>query len=366
MRLKTMKKIIFSMMMLGCLVGLAACSSDDTENPYAVERAIKVVQSDVLFPVTASTGSVTVEAAHGITKVVNNADWISYTVDGNTVNVSVEQNNRFTGRTSRLSIYSGEDSTYVVVQQQGIDFILSAGSEILSDDEAREYAFYMHSNMPVEIVSTDDWFTATIDGDSLRFSLTANETAKFRHGSCVYQVGEIQGEIKVTQRDFEKDVLGNYKLIYTSSSNWVYTPVTLERNGDGFQLRFTGSSYASRGIILPVKLNENALTMTIQNLQSIEGTYTKSDVNYYLYARTLYTNGSSVYSNKTETPYILGKFNENEDGTFTWDYSIQEVSSSYTYYALRICYGTKPSGPDAYNAHVGNYVTFIDMYLEKE
>lgn len=360
-----MKKIFSFIILAACLAAFTACSDDSISNPYAVEKAIKVVKADVLFPVTASTGSVTVEAANGITKVVNTADWIAYSIDGNTITVSVTENTKFTGRNSRLSIYSGSDSTYVVVQQEGIDFIMSAGSEITTNDDAQKLAYYMHSNMPFEITGTDDWFTAVLDGDSIRIDLTANETGKFRHGTLKYKVGPIEGEILVTQKDFDKDVLGDYKIVYVSSNKWVYTTGTLERTeAGGFQMRFTASSYANRGIILPVTLSEGSLTTEISNCVEVQGTYTKDDVDYSLIGYTMYQKGTSIYRNKSVTYSMIGKFNENEDGTFTWDFDLSDATktaSGGTYYGLRIAYTT-----GGYEGNVGSYVTFASMYWEKE
>ena len=358
-----MKKILSIIIAIGCMTAFFACSDDDISNPYAVEKAIKVVKSDVLFPARASEGSVTVEAKNGITKVVNNASWVTYTVNGSTVNVSVSQNDLFQGRTSRLSIYSGEDSTYVVIQQDGIDFVLSAGSEIITNDDAQNLSFFMRHNMPVEILQAEDWFTVSVEGDSLYISTQPNNTGKYRHGYLKYQIGPIIDSLMVTQKDFEKDVLGDYRIVYYSSSKWVYTTGTLERTDNGgFQLRFTGSTYAQRGIILPVELNENALTVTIPNLTEMSGTYTNNGVDYSLIGLTTYTNGSSIYRSSNASYGLEGKFSENEDGTFTWDFDINDAfnRNTYSYYGFRIGYTT-----GGYSGYGGSYVLFAYMYWEK-
>ena len=111
-------------MLLTTLFVVVACS-DDTENPYVVESQVQVVKANVLFGAKGGEGSVEVTAP-GVISATLNSSWAVATVEGKIVKVVAQPNESGNGRSAKLTIKSGKDSTQLTVQQTGLVFSLQA------------------------------------------------------------------------------------------------------------------------------------------------------------------------------------------------------------------------------------------------
>ena len=121
--------------MLG-LLSFVSCSNEVLDNPYAKVSSISIDNVSVLFQAAPSTGFVKVTAPKGITKVVSEQSWCTPTVNGSEVSVQVEGNSNVLGRSSLLTIYSGDDYAQVTVQQMGLIFALDVRAIVSSNDNA--------------------------------------------------------------------------------------------------------------------------------------------------------------------------------------------------------------------------------------
>lgn len=358
------KKLLYSVILVAGLSFLAACSKDDSVYEHH-DSVVKIVESNVIFDANANTGTVLYEAP-GAAEAIISSDWVTASVSGNTVTVNVTANPYSEGRTAKLTLKYGADVTYVTVQQTGARFSYSFDPIIVCGDTASTRVYPIKLAGEAKIWSKADWLSATASTTELKVNVAKNDTGKRRGAWLYFKVGADMDSLYVDQYDFDKTVLGDYYLAYynSSSKKWVSTGAALEKTDAGkYQLRFTSSSYANMGVVLPVECDPLKFTMTIWNLTDMEGKYTKNNVDYVFNALTLYTNGSSVYRSSNAGFAIVGSFNNNDDGTQTWDFDFNDVldKTQYEYYALRFIYGT-----GGYNGSVGNYVTFIGMYLLKK
>lgn len=295
--------------------------------------------------------------------VSGDVDWANFTiVDGNKLHIDFEVNAEENARSTELTLSDGEATTAISIEQGGLYFIVNEGENILTDDNATTLTVPINTVDGIEYsvaASTVDWATFSIVNGALRVVLQANSSGAPRFTKAVITyAGTLQKEVSVGQYEFQ-DALGDYKMIYTSSGSLVYTPITLEKNGDNYQIRFNSSSLSAMGAILPVTCDEEKYTITIGNCTAMEGTYTKSGTDYQLMAMVNYTNGSSVYRNRSTDILLVGKFDpENAEWNFEFDPNNIVNHSSYSYYAFRIAYTT-----GGYDGYKGAYTTFA--YMEK-
>ena len=249
--------------------------SDDPSNPYAGEKTMTITSADVEFSPLGGTGTVVVNAPNGITGVESAASWATASVSGNTITVNVAENPRVEGRSARLIIKSQSESIYVVIQQNGVDFIFDALPQINADRDGETFNFLTKSNVPFTVESDVDWITTIVELGTVKVVVAKNETYKERSGNIICKAGgttkttTIKQAAQISPADKMK---GDYYLWYYASSTWNSIDFTLEQIEDeNWQIRFTEGEYAEKGIIIPVKVDIEAGKMTIQNLMTIQG-----------------------------------------------------------------------------------------------
>jgi hypothetical protein len=285
-----MKKIFGILGLVLSIFVFAACSDDDTTNPYAEISTISVDSSSVLFQAAPSTGVIKVKATNGITKVVSEQSWCTATINGSQIDIAVAQNNNLMGRSSQVTIYSGEDYTKVTVQQMGIVFALEAGTSIKVNDNAHALKYYMKHNTDVTLSSSADWFTVSGSADSLKVNMTANNTGHMRTGYVYYVAGTTKDSVKVVQYDFDKDIAGDYYLLFTqsaSSTSYQYFAATVSA---------TSITLPDVGLTIPSTFDDANISIDITCGQYC-GPYSK----YYVYDAFMLAGGywTAYYANTT-------------------------------------------------------------------
>ena len=246
---------------LGLMLGLfvfVACSSDDIENPYAQVSSISIDSCSVLFQAAPGTGYVALAAPNGITKVVSEQPWCTATINGTMVSVQVEENSGMLGRSSVLTIYSGNDYAQVTVQQMGLIFALDVRAIVSSNDNAltKQYAF--KTNADVVITSSADWLQATVSGNLLTINATANNSGQMRKGYVYYTIGAAKDSIPVVQYDFDKDIAGKYQLFYKEkedATDWYYVETILSRDS---------LSMPTLGLRMPIYFDEQTCSVSLK------------------------------------------------------------------------------------------------------
>ncbi len=294
-----MKKIYsLSLLLLGLLV-LGSCS-DDNDNPYAGGSSITVVKSDLNFDAAASEGSIVYASAGTVTATVS-ASWCKAVVDGDSVKVTVTQNNTRNGRAASVTLHQGTDSLTLAVLQQGVVINAEKTCVSLDNDEAASLRYSFVGNIDVSVLSCPDWATASIANDSLYVDVTANATGHLRNGYIVYGSGSYTDSIRVFQADFDKDIAGTYTIYYEKSED---DPTQIAMRNK--ELTST-SLYVLRTLSLPITYDSENCALVVTS-----GSYL----------------GTNISSNTTYQVYLAFGL---PDGYWTGYYSGQEISAELTY-----------------------------------
>lgn len=208
-----MKKIFGYIIAAFACVAVVGCSDDDIDNPYAHVNSIKIVDSQVAFSAPASSGSVKFSCA-GSVSVTSNRDWCKATVDGDSVIVTVTDNESLNGRAANVTLRNGSDTLQVAVVQNGMKIHLSTKCASFAGDYEDNERYTLTSDIPVAVDSTPDWVSARIVDSCLYVSVTENNTGHLRTGYIYYGAGAYRDSLRVFQADFNNDIAGNYSLYF--------------------------------------------------------------------------------------------------------------------------------------------------------
>ena len=212
-----MNKIFYSALLLVCCtLGFVSCD-DDVDNPYEHTSSISIVSSNLSFNARADRGVVKFSAPGTVTARTT-ADWCTASVDGDSVVVSVTQNPTISGRSAQLVLSYGGETEALSIIQRGVVVQLETKGIAVQTDEASTHKYSIVSNVDLSVAETPDWATATIEGDSIVLSVTANTTGSPRIDYVTVVSGDFSDSIKIVQADFDKDVAGTYRLHYTMAN----------------------------------------------------------------------------------------------------------------------------------------------------
>lgn len=265
--------------------GFTACS-EDKDWGMDGESLIQVTESDVLFQAAAGTGTVIFNAAGQVTAETDR-DWCTASIDGNTVNVSVAENGSLEGRSSQLILRCGPDSVHVTVQQAGLVFQLSAGSEIVTgSDEAHSLTYGMSANVPLVFEPDGDWFSVVSDGEHLTVGFKENTSGHARMGTLRYSSDTFSGSLKVIQYDFGKDIAGPcYLTFYTQEGKFQAMNAVLSE---------TELALPDYGWTIPVTFEPEKARFVMYNARRM-GEYEGYDVYNTVEGSGYYTWSTTVY-----------------------------------------------------------------------
>ncbi len=358
-----MKKIFCLITLLAGVTMFTSCSDDDAT--YTPKSALEIKSADLSFEAAGGTGEIVVSNPAGTLTATTESNWLTLSVSGNTVTVNVNENTTLNGRSANIVLKAGDTETQLSATQKGGTYGLSGGTVFNVNNDAKTLNISLVHSSAVELNSLADWITATFDteNDQVVLKLAANDTGWRRSGLVAMKTGDIKDTISVTQFDFLNDMQGDYALVYYSSSagGYVYTTVNITTTSDSATglMTFTGGSLANLGVVIPININTETMSFTINNFEDLDAKYTKDDVEYTLCTMVMMTNGSSIYRVKPASlPSLTASLVEEEDGTIIFDMSA--VYSTYDFYGLRIGYGT-----GGYEGYKAAYTTFPYCYLMK-
>ena len=167
-----------------------------------------VQQQGVLYYVSkADTSIVGVEGAvlsiavkHNLDIVVDELpDWITSTVDADTLLINVAPNNTGYSRSTYVKYTTGEVSDSVfIIQKSGVSFNIAQTSITIDIDGGEETVKYS-SNFPVEITAKDNWFSVELSEDKITISASKNSTSGQRAGAVNLRAGEVTQILTVRQ-----------------------------------------------------------------------------------------------------------------------------------------------------------------------
>lgn len=296
-----MKKIFGYIIAAFACVATVGCN-DDIDNPYASVNSISIVDSHVAFSAPADKGSVKFSCA-GNVSVTSNRDWCKAIVDGDSVIVTVTNNESLDGRAANVTLRNGADTVQVAVVQNGIKINLGTQCAGFDNDYQQSMFFSLTSDLPISITSTPDWVSAQISDSLLHVEVTENTTGHLRTGYIHYGVGEFQDSLRVFQADFDTDIAGSYTFYYLNED---LKADSLKRK----TLSKTGLSLKNKGnVCIPMTYDPDNGAMVITT-----GTFAGTDNDYSLY--TIFMLGEELWTGYNAGAKISIPFEYNDkDGT---------------------------------------------------
>ena len=309
-----MNKVLFhTIFALGCLSMLAACGNDDITNDVDM-HTVKVVSAKTSFDALGGTDSIIVEG--DVKQAYAVASWAKAEAKGSLVTVTAEVNNDMQSRHTTVVIKTSDaDSTVVAIDQLGPITQIDVPENLVLGDEANTVSYKVKSTFDIKVSSPDSWITAKYAKGVMTVSTTANNDGHLRRGKIVIESMAGKDTIKVTQVDFDRDLLGSYYL-QMDETDENKQPVTrryamkLVKQGKKLVLKL-GTS----GIAVPVTYDAETASLSIASNQQagkykdyFVGTIVGPSKNQLYFDSSVTISGAFFYSEKlaTKAPELDG------------------------------------------------------------
>ena len=336
--MKYICKLLLAVLPLGVL---AAGCDDSISNEYGIDATLRIVHSDVSYPVEGANGVIEIEKlTEGNVGVSTDQSWCKASISGNNITVTTDMNQSLASRSAQVYITLGGYSTSVGIYQKGVIFAHNYEIETFGWESGETQAIVLSDALfPVEIVSVPSWLTADFSNGKLVITTiqsNPNMTAA-RQGAVRIRMLDIEKNIMVTQKEMSlsyETLIGTWKMsYYDASSAYQETIVTLEARDAG--------SLLMRGLAYPAVFTYNQGSLEIYAGQVV-GTYTTGGVNYDIYVRITddasssnNTSSAGMYTTAemVDGQLVLTFVNNGVYATGTGFAFYRTVNSSNTYYA---------------------------------
>ena len=219
-----------------------------------------------------SVGSVTVKSL---------SDWVKASVNAksDSIKVEVASNDYDVARQGKILVTSGLLEDTLFVNQAAMKFSLSTNvASILSNAAGSKTVIVSHSK-PVTVESKADWITASITGNVIKVSVTANAT-KRRVGEVAVKSGKSEKTLYVSQFDFADQFSGTYKFLFydVEQKGWYYLPADVTDKGISIK------PFKNFGVYtIPLTVNKTARTVQTANCGTYLGEWGTGGITLYLY-----------------------------------------------------------------------------------
>lgn len=326
-----MKKI-FNLCAVALLGGFVLASCDDDSTNEVATHGLQVLSAQTSF--TARGGTQTITVAQTPVSVYTNDSWATASISGNSINVTASMNpERETRHATVVVKSSAQDSAIVNIDQDGM-VVSFANTSISSNDDALTASYAIKHNLDVTVSTSASWMSALVDGDSLRVTYQENNTGNPRTGWIYYTSGNVTDSVSVMQYDIDKDLLGDYELLFYDSG-WYYVNVQLYRwNQTSFRMRFTDDFMQDLNATIPVTIPDTSQpSFSIYNLAAM-GSYTYNNTSYNEIMLVMASSGTSVYYFRVATVYATADWTVDDEGYSYYPFTFS--NDSYEFYGLQI------------------------------
>lgn len=222
-----MKKYFFLYLLIGCMIGMTACSDDDK-------------YTDTVIELQAEKTTMEITAAGGTGTIVMNMDgieataadsWCVPTVNGKTVTLVIASNPTYESRTTVVTVKRGNESQSFPVTQLGI----VSNVEIASHDFTYlggTLKFLCKSTEQVQFTGLPSWMTYTIANDTLTFSVPEmTATERTRSADVTMEVGLFKKTVTFRQIEalLPYDLLlGEWQMTYAKADGEALDTIAVE------------------------------------------------------------------------------------------------------------------------------------------
>lgn len=357
-----MKKI-FSIFALAIITaaGFTACNDDDNEWVDPNGEPLKVISNETSFSAPASTGSIVVDTQDPVTVTSNDNGWVTTTVNGNTIEVAVEENRELDGRVATLTIKAGSKKTDVSIVQSGAIFKIDLDRIYRTVNTSYTVTTPVVANLPVTFTTSSDWITANYDEEAgaLTVKLTANTTKHMRQGYIEYTCGNTTGRIPVKQCVFSTDIVGDYEFVFLNPSNNKYQYFAAKVAGTTSNCRI---EIPALNFTIPVTYNTSTFTFSIAAGQQM-GTYPLDGADCPVVTLMLDLNANSVTWNSavTMSAEVVNGYLSSGDLVTIAEFEDDGLWSGHT--ADGLCWGAFKTSTLSSANYLGNLATMVNPYL---
>lgn len=195
-----MKKILSLVMLLAGVTMFTACGDDDPT--YTAPAKLTIKSADAFYEATGGTGTIVVSSNEAITATTD-ANWLTVSVAGQTVTLTVSANDKLEGRSANINLKSASASAKVNITQKGIIYgVADVNGFEMADTLDSKASIPVAQTAGMTVTSLTDWLTATFNGETSAIDLvaTANDTETDRVGYIAVKTGVIEDTIAVTQQ----------------------------------------------------------------------------------------------------------------------------------------------------------------------
>ncbi len=354
---KIYKSVLFTII---AAAGFTACS--DYEAPdITTESVISITGYETSFPASASTGSITFEAKGPVTVTTNN-QWITASVDGNRIDIAVDQNNAFSGRSGSITVKCGNATDNISIIQSGIIFKYDDVSTIDIDSDAWSQTYKADATLPVSVTSDSEWLKASLTDGILTIAADRNTKLQARTGIVTISVGNLTNDITVNQgplifplvkvteisqnddaKTYTYDFPSDIPVQFNTESSWIHATfanetvtITVDENNSG-HMRSGSLSYSLEGA-------DGSLTISQYDFdKDIAGEYQwiftdPSDGKNYYFPATMKRDGSNYTLDFTVGAYKLSAPLKWNDATKTLNLAGGAYLGKWSSYFAYMCY----------------------------
>ena len=225
--------------------------------------------------------NVAIEKAVGSVTVKSLSDWVKASVNAksDSIKVEVASNDYDVARQGKILVTSGVLEDTLFVNQAAMKFSLSTNvASILSNAAGSKTVTVSHSK-PVTVESKADWITASITGNVIKVSVTANAT-KRRVGEVAVKSGKSEKTLYVSQLDFADQFSGTYNFLFydVEQKGWYYLPADVTDKGISIK------PFKNFGVYtIPLTVNKTARTVQTANCGTYLGEWGTGGITLYLY-----------------------------------------------------------------------------------
>ena len=283
-----MKRIYTGMILSIALVAGWSCGkTDDDLFKLNVKPEVTVISgADIAFKAVGGSGTIEVDGLQGtLEATTQSASWCHLSVEGNKINVSVDE---YTGLESRYAIVqmkSGEAEGKTIVHQFGIIVKSFNPHDVAFRNSAGQTEFLYDANETVVQATTDANWVVLDNSDPTRLVIKVSENAskEYREAEVHWRIGEMKGSFFVSQFDLaDAGLLGAWKWHGKQTGNNRDFPMdaTLKEEADGtysLDIDYKTSSMTIDFTIAGVTLGKNNLQIP---LGAPIGTYTTRSSTY--------------------------------------------------------------------------------------
>ena len=275
------------MVLLAGVISFTSCGDDD-DATYTAPAQLSLKSADAFYEAAGGTGSIVVNSSETIT-ATSNVEWLTVSVSGNTVNLTVAANDKLEGRSTNVVLKTASASKEVNISQRGIIYGIPEGDAgdntfTLDDAENAKIVIPVAQTAGMTVTSQAEWLTASFNSETSAIEIVAasNDEEEARTGLVAIETGSIKENLTIVQKamvfNLEKTNLnvantGSVEKITIEHSK----PVTVESSADWFSCAFD-----SKKGILTVTVSENQ-TLARQGtitLKSGKSTKTISVIQY--------------------------------------------------------------------------------------